>query len=83
MHYSFFVFMVLRLISHSSMIDQNKQSTFLSFNKLKLNGQRLFVQQEKDQTLIECQGEGSLSQVLLMYYLLLTSIVPHPNMLCT
>jgi len=49
-----FFFMVLRLINHSSMIDQNKQSTFLSFNKLKLNGQRLFVHQEKDQTLIEC-----------------------------
>ncbi len=80
-HSSFFVFMVLRLINHSSMIDQNKQceSPHSSFNRLKLNGQSLFVQQEKDHTLIECQAEGSLLQVLLIYYLLLTSVEPHPN----
>lgn len=50
-HSSFFVFMVLRLINHSSMIDQNKQceSRHSSFNRLK-HGQSLFVQQEKDHT---------------------------------
>lgn len=55
------------------------ESTFLLFNRLKFNGQRLFVQQKKDHTITECQVEGSLLQVLLMYYLLLTSVEPHPN----